>query len=112
MERVQGFEMKICSQRVYPDLKTCLPMVMPSVLFDLAAAYGYGFAKNHPFVDGNKRVAFIAMAIFLELNGYSLDVPEVDVVVMIERLATDQENQDSIAEWLRENSLKQKSWAN
>jgi death-on-curing protein len=83
-----------------------------SVLFDLATAYGYGFAKNHPFVDGNKRVAFIAMAIFLELNGYSLDVPEVDVVVMIERLATDQENQDSIAEWLRENSLKQKSWAN
>jgi death-on-curing protein len=76
-------------------------------LFDLAAAYGYGLAKNHPFVDGNKRVSFVAMGIFLELNGYSLDVPETNVVVMMERLAMDQENQDSIAEWLRENSLKQ-----
>jgi death on curing protein len=39
-------------------------------IFDLAAAYGYGFAKNHVFVDGNKRVAFVTMATFLELNGF------------------------------------------
>lgn len=44
-------------------------------LFDLAAAYGYGLAKNHPFVDGNKRAAFVVMTVFLELNGYSLEVP-------------------------------------
>jgi death-on-curing protein len=61
--------------------------------------------KNHPFIDGNKRTAFAVMATFLEVNGYSFDVPEMDVVVMMERLATDQENQDAIAKWLEENSV-------
>ena len=75
-------------------------------LFDLAAAYGYGLAKNHPFIDGNKRAAFAVMATFLELNGYSLDVPEMDVVAVMEGLATDQENQDSLAKWLEENSVQ------
>jgi death-on-curing protein len=75
-------------------------------IFDLAAAYCYGFNKNHAFVDGNKRVAFVAMATFLELNGYSLDIPETEVVLMMERLATDKETQESIAEWLQENSVQ------
>ena len=74
----------------------------PTIL-DLAAAYGYGFAKNHAFVDGNKRVAFVTMATFLELNGYSLNIPETEVVLMMERLATGKETQESIAEWLQEN---------
>jgi death-on-curing protein len=42
-----------------------------ATIFDLAAAYGYGLAKNHPFVDGNKRVALAITAIFLEINGFS-----------------------------------------
>lgn len=74
-------------------------------IFELAAAYGYGLAKNHPFLDGNKRVAFVAMATFIELNGYSLDVPETEVVVTMERLAADEETQESIAVWLQENSI-------
>ncbi|MGH8000676.1 MAG: type II toxin-antitoxin system death-on-curing family toxin [Brasilonema sp.] len=75
-------------------------------IFDLAAAYCYGFAKNHAFVDGNKRVAFVAMATFLELNGYSFDAPEVEVVMMIERLASNEETQESITRWIQENSIK------
>jgi death on curing protein len=74
-------------------------------LFDLAAAYGYGLAKNHPFIDGNKRTAFAVMATFLLVNGYLLEVPEMEVVPMMELLATDQENQESLAQWLRKNSL-------
>lgn len=76
-------------------------------LFDLAAAYGYGLAKNHPFVDGNKRTAFVVMATFLELNGYSLEVPEPEVVSVMERLAASLESQESISKWLQENCLKQ-----
>jgi death-on-curing protein len=69
-------------------------------------ANGYnGLAKNHPFIDGNKRTAFAVMATFLEVNGYSLDVPEMDVVVMMEGLATNRETQDSMAKWLEENSV-------
>ncbi|MEA5583742.1 type II toxin-antitoxin system death-on-curing family toxin, partial [Nodularia harveyana UHCC-0300] len=65
-----------------------------------------GFAKNHAFIDGNKRVAFAVMATFLELNGYSLDVPEPQVVLIMERLANGQESQETISEWLQENSIK------
>ncbi|MEB3278009.1 MAG: type II toxin-antitoxin system death-on-curing family toxin [Lyngbya sp.] len=74
-------------------------------LFELAAAYGYSLVKNHPFIDGNKRIAFAVMATFLLVNGYLLDVPEMEVVQMIERLATDQETQESLAQWLTENSI-------
>lgn len=72
-------------------------------LFDLAAAYAYGLAKNHPFIDGNKRTAFAVMATFLLVNGYLLDVPEKEVVQTMERLATGQETQESLAQWLRKN---------
>jgi death on curing protein len=76
----------------------------PSI-FDLAAAYGYGLAKNHPFVDGNKRTAFVTIATFLELNGYSLEAPELEVVLKMERLAVDEEDQSSIAQWLQDKSM-------
>jgi death on curing protein len=78
-----------------------------ATVFDLAAAYGYALAKNHAFIDGNKRIAFVSMATFLELNGYSLVVSEVEVVAIIERLATDEESQESIAKWLEKNSVSQ-----
>ncbi|MBL4622935.1 MAG: type II toxin-antitoxin system death-on-curing family toxin, partial [Immundisolibacteraceae bacterium] len=45
-------------------------------IYDLAASYCYGVAKNHPFVDGNKRVSLTIAALFLELNGYDFDAPE------------------------------------
>jgi death on curing protein len=75
-------------------------------LFDLASAYAYGIAKNHPFIDGNKRTAFVVMAVFLELNGYTFAAPEMDVVIMMERLATDLEDQRSISIWLQKNSIE------
>lgn len=56
-------------------------------IFELAAAYAFTFAKNHVFIDGNKRLAFLSMATFLILNGYSLIVPEDEVVLMIRRLS-------------------------
>ncbi|MBG0749023.1 MAG: type II toxin-antitoxin system death-on-curing family toxin [Planktothrix agardhii KL2] len=74
-------------------------------LFDLAAAYGYGLAKNHPFIDGNKRTAFMVMYVFLGLNQYLIEVPEIEVVQIMEGLATDQETQETLAQWLRKNSV-------
>ncbi|MEH1870466.1 MAG: type II toxin-antitoxin system death-on-curing family toxin [Nostoc sp.] len=73
-------------------------------VFELAAAFA--FAKNHAFIDGNKRVAFKTKATFLILNGYSLEVPEKEVVLMIKRLSTAQETQESIADWIQENCIK------
>ena len=73
-------------------------------IFDLAAAYCYSIAKNHPFVDGNKRTAFMVMYTFLGLNNYWLEVSEPEVVVKMEDLTKNIETQDSIALWLENNS--------
>ena len=75
----------------------------PSI-FDLAAAYGYGLANNHPFIDGNKRTAFMVMYTFLGLNDYWLEVEEMEVVVKMEGLTMNRETQESISLWLKENS--------
>lgn len=74
-------------------------------IFDLAAAYGYGLANNHPFIDGNKRTAFMVMYTFLGLNNYWLEVDEMEVVVKMEGLTMNRETQESIALWLKENSI-------
>lgn len=73
-------------------------------IFDLAAAYGYGLANNHPFIDGNKRTAFMVMYTFLGLNNYWLEVEEMEVVLKMEGLTMNSETQESIALWLKENS--------
>ena len=78
--------------------KQKLTYAKPS-LFDLAAAYGYGIAKNHPFVDGNKRTAFVIMATFLEINGFTLEVPETEVVLTMEQLAQSTYSEQQRSGW-------------
>jgi death-on-curing protein len=71
-------------------------------LATLAAAYGFGLARNHPFFDGNKRVAFQAMYVFLGLNGFRIDAPEGEVVTTILALASDNLDEAALAAWLRQ----------
>lgn len=71
-------------------------------LIDLAASYGFGLARNHPFVDGNKRVAFQAMYLFLGLNGLRIDVGEPEVVRVILALAAGDLSEPDLADWLRQ----------
>jgi len=75
-------------------------------IFALAAAYGYGIAKNHPFVDGNKRTAFQCMYVFLGLNDIDLVATEEDTVLTILRLAEGNLSEKQLAEWLRLNHRK------
>lgn len=72
----------------------------------LAAAYAFGIARNHPFVDGNKRVAFAALIVFLGLNGIDLDVPAEDATAMILEVAAGKIDEDVLARWLRDNWAK------
>jgi len=67
----------------------------------LAAAYGYGISANHPFIDGNKRVAFQAMYLFLGLNRLRIEAPEEEVVSLILALASGECDEPLLAEWLR-----------
>lgn len=73
-------------------------------IFELASASAFAFAKNHVFIDSNKRVAFVSMATFLMLNAYFLEVLDTEVVLMITRLTMDKETQESMADWIKENS--------
>jgi death-on-curing protein len=75
-------------------------------VFDLAAAYAFDIAKNHPFVDGNKRAAFIAAATFLILNGRRLQSSEADAVLQTLALASNSLDEQGFADWLRRNSKK------
>ena len=75
-----------------------------TTLFDLAAAYGKGIVKNHPFVDGNKRVALMVMYVFLEINGYRLDAPEVEAVDVMVRLAARELDSKALSGWLKANA--------
>lgn len=68
----------------------------------LAATYGYGLARNHPYRDGNKRVAFVVMLAFLGLNGFDLDAPESDVVTTMLSLAAGDLSERALAKWLRQ----------
>ncbi len=67
----------------------------------LAAAYAFGLAKNHGFVDGNKRTAFMAAYVFLGLNDLDLDADEPDIVTTMERLAAGRMTEIALASWIR-----------
>ena len=68
---------------------------------DLAASYGVGLAKNHPFVDGNKRAAFLAVGLFLYLNGQRLIATQAEATVTIFAVAAGELDDTSFAAWLR-----------
>lgn len=70
----------------------------------LAAAYAFGLARNHPFVDGNKRTAAVACELFFELNGYLLFAGDEDLYLIFTALAAGELEEDQLAEWLRGHS--------
>jgi len=72
--------------------------------FDLAAAYAFGIARNHPFVDGNKRTAFVASAVFLEINAFEFRASEEDVVVTFLALAAGELSEARLAKWFAANA--------
>lgn len=67
----------------------------------LAAAYGSGIVRNHPFIDGNKRTGFLAAYVFLAINGLEITAAETDVVVTMLALAADDITEDAFTDWLR-----------
>lgn len=75
-----------------------------TTLFELAAGYGVGIIRNHPFIDGNKRLALMVMYVFLEINGYSLAASEVDAADIMLRLAANEAEEAELARWLKMNS--------
>lgn len=77
-----------------------------SDLATLAAAYGWGLVTSHPYRDGNKRTAFLAMAIFLGLNGYDLEATQEAVVATMLAAAAGQLTETQLADWVRDHLVK------
>jgi len=69
---------------------------------ELAASYAFGIARNHPFVDGNKRTAAVVSETFLNLNGHALDASDAEIVVTFVALAAGELSEDELADWFRE----------
>ena len=72
----------------------------------LAAAYGFGLAKNHPYRDGNKRIAFLGFVTFFGINGYDFVTSDTDVVTEILGLADGRVSEKQLADWIRERTVK------
>jgi death-on-curing protein len=70
-------------------------------LASLAAAYGFGLVKNHPYRDGNKRIGFLAIVTFLGVNGYNFSATDVDVVTEVLALAHGRVSEAELADWIR-----------
>jgi death on curing protein len=77
-------------------------------MFDMAAAYAAGLAHNHPFVDGNKRAAFMAAFIFLSRNGYEPRMTEPETVLVMRRLAAGELTEDQLALWFSQNCQRRR----
>lgn len=69
---------------------------------DLAASYGYGISRNHPFIDGNKRTGFVAMELFLALNDYELTASDSDCVLTMLSVAAGDIEEAAFADWIRQ----------
>ena len=74
-------------------------------LFTIAAAYGYGLTKNHGFIDGNKRVGYMAAYVFLGLNGFDVDAAEPEVVLTMVDLASGTLSEEQFSAWLRTHAV-------
>jgi death-on-curing protein len=72
-------------------------------LAELAATYAFGIARNHPFVDGNKRTALLALYTFLGVNGFEFVVSEAEAAAMILALAAGEVNEEGLIRWIRDN---------
>ena len=74
----------------------------------LAAAYGFGLVKNHPYRDGNKRIGFLAMVTFLEVDGYDFSASDADVVAEILALADGKVSEAALVDWIRQHSSRRR----
>ncbi len=75
-------------------------------LFDKAAVFGFHICQNHPFIDGNKRLAFVLMDIFLQMNGWEIVAPEEEAYSMMMELASGELDRPQLTDWIKEHSAR------
>jgi death-on-curing protein len=86
--------------------KNALAYRRGSTVAELAAAYAFGLARNHAFVDGNKRVAFLSIGLFLAINGHDLIPDQVEAIHIMMAVAAGTLDEAALAEWIKRNSVR------
>ncbi len=74
----------------------------------LAAAYGFGLVRDHPYRDGNKRIGFLALVTFLGVNGYDLEATDAEVISEMLALADGRVSEEDLADWIRQHRVTRK----
>ena len=74
-------------------------------IFEIASAYGFHLCKNHPFIDGNKRVALVAMDTFLQNNGYEISASEKETYKIMIELSAEKLSKSDLTKWLKQNTI-------
>lgn len=77
-----------------------------ATVFEVAAGYAYGIVRNHPFLDGNKRVALVCAFVFLDVNGWEVDAPEAEAAVQFYALAEGSLSEAELAAWMKKHASK------
>lgn len=80
-------------------------------VFDLAAGYAHGIVRNHPFVDGNKRTAYVVCMLFVRLHGFDINTSGPDRVILFERLGEGGVQREELAVWLWEHGISRETRA-
>ena len=78
-------------------------------IYEMASAYGYHLCKNHPFIDGNKRISLIAMYTFLFVNGYELKMDEKEIYLLIMGVANNSISKEELTEYIKKYTIKFKT---
>lgn len=84
--------------------------IPPASLERLAAAYGYGIAKNHAFVDGNKRTAAVVAVTFLQANQYTIEASDEDFYEIFNRVAGGEADEETVVAWFEERAISIATW--
>lgn len=103
------FVIRACLNQLSPGRNSAFITQAKRLSRDSPGAYAFGIAKNHPFVDGNKRVAFLAAYVFLGDNGYQFTAEQTGVVLTLLKLAASELTEKEIALWIESNSRPRNS---
>ena len=98
-------ESALASSLARPQQRMNYSDIKPTI-YELAASYGFGLARNHCFSDGNKRVALMAMYVFLDTHNLELDATEPEAVLIIQDLAAGRISEAELAAWVKLRSIK------
>src|SRR6056297_766736 len=96
---------KLLDSAIHQPKSTFEGKYLHDTIFKMASAYGFHLCKNHPFIDGNKRISLVAMDTFLQNNGYEITASEKETYKIMMKLSSENLSKDELTKWLVQNTI-------